>query len=43
MEVTISDTLPTEASIGPEDALPIPEASDTFSDYAVLTGWEPGA
>jgi hypothetical protein len=43
VEVTITNTEPTEASFGPETALPVPEASDTFSDFTALTGWDPGA
>ncbi len=39
VEVTVSDTEPTAESKPPEDGLAIPEASDTFNDYSVLTGW----
>ena len=39
MEVTVTGTEPTGESIPDEDSLPIPENSDTFNDYAILTGW----
>ncbi len=39
VEVTVSDTEPTADSSPDDDALPIPEASDNFNDYSVLTGW----
>lgn len=39
IEVTVSDTEPTEESQPGEDCLEIPEASDSFNDYSVLTGW----
>lgn len=39
VEVTIADTKPTEDSAPGEDCLAIPEASDSFNDYSVLTGW----
>jgi RecB family exonuclease len=39
VEVTVADTEPTDDSAPPEDGLEIPEASDTFNDYKVLTGW----
>jgi ATP-dependent helicase/nuclease subunit B len=39
VEVTVSDTEPTADSTPDEDCLDIPEASDTFNDYRVLTGW----
>jgi hypothetical protein len=39
VEITVADTEPTGDSIPDEDCLAIPEASDMFNDYAVLTGW----
>jgi hypothetical protein len=39
VEVTVADTEPTVESAPPEDGLEIPEASDLFNDYSVLTGW----
>ena len=39
IEVTVADTEPTQQSAPPEDGLEIPEASDLFNDYSVLTGW----
>ena len=39
VEVTVADTEPTDDSASPEDGLEIPQASDTFNDYKVLTGW----
>ncbi len=40
IEVTIKQTEPTELSQeGNEDGLAIPESSDRFSDFSVLTGW----
>ncbi|EED31271.1 hypothetical protein NOR53_2544 [gamma proteobacterium NOR5-3] len=39
VEVTVSDTEPSDESVPNEDCLEIPEASDTFNDYKVLTGW----
>ena len=39
VEVTVADTEPDDASVPDEDCLAIPEASDLFNDYAVLTGW----
>ncbi len=39
IEVTVSDTELTEESEPGEDCLEIPEASDRFNDYSVLTGW----
>ena len=39
VEVTVTGTEPTNESAPEEDCLDIPKASDTFSDYAVLTGW----
>lgn len=39
VEVTISDTEPTADSVPGDDCLQMPEASDAFNDYSVLTGW----
>jgi ATP-dependent helicase/nuclease subunit B len=39
IEVTVKDTEPTAESDPGENGLAIPEASDSFNDYAVLTGW----
>ena len=39
VEVTVSQTEPTEDSTPADDCLAIPTASDTFNDYRVLTGW----
>ena len=39
IEVTVKDTEPTAESDPDENGLIIPEASDSFNDYAVLTGW----
>jgi len=39
IEVTVTDTEPDEASTPPEGCLEIPEASDKFDNYSVLTGW----
>ena len=39
VEVTVADTEPDDASVPDENCLAIPEASDLFNDYAVLTGW----
>lgn len=39
IEVTMKDTEPTTESDPGESGLAIPEASDSFNDYAVLTGW----
>ena len=41
IEVTLKDTAPTENSATEEGGLPIPESSDNFNDYEVLTGWAP--
>lgn len=43
IEVTATGTEPTEDSAPGEEALAIPETSDKFSDYTVLTGWESDA
>jgi ATP-dependent helicase/nuclease subunit B len=40
IEVTVSNTEPTIDSSPGEDGLSVPEASDTFSDYKAVTGWE---
>lgn len=40
IEVTVSDTEPTDQSLPGEDGLAMPEASDSFSDYGVVTGWK---
>jgi len=39
VEVTVTGTEPTEASIPPEDGLVIDDFNDAFNDYVVLTGW----
>ncbi|MEH6585223.1 MAG: PD-(D/E)XK nuclease family protein [Halioglobus sp.] len=39
IEVTVKDAEPTADSDAGEDGLAIPDASDPFNDYAVLTGW----
>ncbi len=39
VEVTVTDTEPTADSTPGDDGLPMPEASDSFNDYRVLTGW----
>ncbi|RLA58246.1 MAG: hypothetical protein DRR04_11360 [Gammaproteobacteria bacterium] len=39
IEVTVTDTEPDDASAPGEDCLEIPEASDKFNNYSVLTGW----
>ncbi len=39
IEVTTSNTESDPASNPPETGLPIPESSDTYNDFAVLTGW----
>jgi ATP-dependent helicase/nuclease subunit B len=43
VEVTVTGTELTEDSTPDEAGLEMPDASDSFNDYAVLTGWEPGA
>ena len=43
IEVTVTGTTPDENSIPKNNGLDIPDASDGFSDYGALTGWEPGA
>lgn len=43
VEVTIADTEPTALSNPGESGLAIPDASDTFSDFTVLTGWDENA
>jgi hypothetical protein len=39
VEVTVSDTQPDAESSPGEDGLDMPESSDSFNDYSVLTGW----
>ena len=39
IEVTVTGTESDEGSDAGEDALLIPETSDSFNDYWVLTGW----
>jgi RecB family exonuclease len=39
VEVTVADTEPTAESIPGDDCLAMPESSDAFNDYSVLTGW----
>jgi hypothetical protein len=39
IEVTVADTAPTANSVADDDCLEMPEASDGFNDYSVLTGW----
>lgn len=39
IEVTTSNTELTDDSIPPEEGMVIPESSDTYNDFAVLTGW----
>jgi len=39
IEVTVSGTEADDDSIAGEDALSIPETSDSFNDYRALTGW----
>ena len=39
IEVTVSDTELTADSTPNDDCLDIPEASDAFNDFSVLTGW----
>jgi len=39
VEVTVAGTEPTADSAPDDDCLEIPEASDSFNDYRVLTGW----
>ena len=39
IEVTVSGTEPTKDSLPAENCLAIPEASDRFNEYSVLTGW----
>jgi len=43
IEVTVTNTLPTESSQPGDRGLDIPDESDTFSDYSVLTGWDDNA
>jgi ATP-dependent helicase/nuclease subunit B len=39
IEVTVTDTEPTDESVPDEDCLAIPDKSDSFNDYEVITGW----
>jgi ATP-dependent helicase/nuclease subunit B len=39
VEVTVADTELTAESTPGDDCLPLPDASDAFNDYSVLTGW----
>lgn len=39
VEVTVSETETTADSTPGDDGLPMPDASDRFNDYHVLTGW----
>ncbi|MBP6682091.1 MAG: PD-(D/E)XK nuclease family protein [Halioglobus sp.] len=39
VEVTVTDTEATADSMPGDDGLPMPETSDSFNDYRVLTGW----
>jgi len=41
VEVTVTGTEPDDGSQPGERGLLLPDASDAFNDYAVLTGWEP--
>lgn len=43
VEVTVQETEPTADSTPGDDCLPMPEASDSFNDYQVLTGWSRNA
>ena len=43
VEVTVQGTEVTDDSYPGEGGLPMPEYSDSFNDYAVLTGWEDNA
>ena len=43
IEVTIGDTEPTTLSDPGESALAIPDASDGFNDFKLLTGWDENA
>ena len=43
IEITVTGTEPTDDSDPGESGLPMPEASDAFNDYRVLTGWEADA
>ena len=43
IEVTITDTEPSDDSEPPASGLDLPEASDGFNDYHVLTGWDANA
>jgi hypothetical protein len=39
VEVTVTGTEPDENSTPDDGSLDIPATSDTYNDYAVLTGW----
>lgn len=43
VEVTVTGTSADGDSSPPDDALAIPETSDTFNDFRSLTGWKEGA
>lgn len=43
VEVTVTGTEPDAESSPGEDGLPMPAASDSFSDYRALTGWDGNA
>ncbi|MDO8863331.1 PD-(D/E)XK nuclease family protein [Haliea sp. E1-2-M8] len=43
VEVTVAGTEPDAGSSPGEDGLPIPDTSDSFSDYRALTGWDDNA
>ena len=43
IEITVNGSETTDDSSPGEAGLPMPEHSDTFNDYAVLTGWEDNA
>jgi hypothetical protein len=43
VEVTVADTEPTADSSPGEHGLPMPDTSDSFNDYSVLTGWAQNA
>ena len=40
IEVTITGSDPTEASQPGEDGLGIPDSSDNYNDYQIVTGWD---
>lgn len=43
VEVTVTGTEPDADSSPGEDGLPMPDTSDSFSDYRALTGWDDNA